>query len=160
MADEPKKKRVALPVIGQPKRAIDDVEDPGAPTAKAPAAWILLGAMATFALMMPLVYLVAATLGAIYRAPIGAAQTVIPTAILSALTVALSAFAGGYIVGRFGGRAGPREGAMAGLLTGLVLWALSRLLLGGVLILVTVPAGYFGARFGRRSRKPGDSIGS
>ncbi len=159
MADEPKK-RVSLPVVGQPRRAIDDVADPGAPTAKAPAAWILLGAMATFAVMMPLVYVVAATLGAIYRAPIGAPQTVLPTAILSGVTVALSSFAGGYLVGRFGGRAGPREGALAGLLTGLVLWALSRLLLGGVLVVLTVPAAYFGARFGRRSRKPGDSIGA
>lgn len=159
MADEPKK-RVSLPVVGQPRRAIDDVDDPGAPTAKAPAAWILLGAMATFALMMPLVYLVAATLGALYRAPIGAPQTVVPTAILSAVTVGVSAFAGGYIVGRFGGRAGPREGALAGLLTGLVLWALSRMLLGVVLVAITAPAAYFGARFGRRSRKPGDSIGA
>lgn len=160
MSETDKKKRVSLPVVGQPRRAIDDVEDPGAPTARAPAAWILLGSMASFAVMMPLVYLVAATLGAIYRAPAGAPQTVVPTAILSGVTVAVSAFCGGYIVGRFGGKATPREGALSGALTGLVLWALSRLLLGVVLVLLTVPAAYFGARFGRRSRKPGDSIGA
>ena len=155
-----KKKRIALPVIGQPKRAIDDVEDPGAPTARAPAAWILLGALAVFALFMPLAYVAVALLGAIYRAPIGAAQTIVPTAVVTALAVAVASFGGGYIVGRFGGRAGGREGLLSGVLVGLVLWAMTRLLLGVVVLAITSPAAYFGARFGRRSRKPGDSIGA
>jgi hypothetical protein len=36
------------------------------------------------------------------------------------------------------------------------MWAMSRLLLGVVIVLVTWTAGYLGARFGKRSRKPGD----
>lgn len=155
MADE-KKKRVSLPVHGQrqPKRAIDDVEDPGAPTARAPAAWILLGALAMFAIFMPLAYVAIGMLGALET------HTVAPTAIATAVCVAIAAFGGGYIVGRFGGHARAREGALSGALLGLVLWAMTRMLLGVVVLAITTPAAFFGARFGRRSRKPGDSIGT
>lgn len=149
-----KKKRVSLPVVGQPRRAIDDVEDPGAPTARAPAAWILLGALATFALFLPLAYVAVGVLGAIH------VTSVAPTAIITSLCVAVAAFGGGYIVGRFGGKAGPREGALAGALVGLVLWAMTRLLVGVVIVVLTTPLAYAGARFGRRTRKPGDSIGA
>src|SRR5687767_2891458 len=157
-----KKKRVSLPVVGQPSRStlgsVDTGE--GVPTARAPGAWILLGALATFALMLPLLYIVTALLGAIYRAPVGAPETLLPAAIGGVLSVGAGAFAGGYIVGRFGGRAGPREGALAGVLAGVVMWAMSRMLLGVVIVFVTWTAGYLGARIGKRSRQPGDSIGA
>jgi hypothetical protein len=148
------RKRVSLPVVGQPKRAIDDVQDPGAPTARAPAAWILLGALATFAIFLPLAYVAVGLLGAIH------VTSVAPTAIITSLCVALAALGGGYIVGRFGGHAGPREGALSGALVGLVLWAMTRMLLGVVIVAITAPLAYAGARIGRRSRKPGDSIGT
>jgi len=161
MADD-KKKRVSLPVVGQGGRStLGDVDTgEGVPTARAPGAWILLGALATFALLLPLLYVVTAIVGAIYRAPVGAPQTLLPAAIGGVLSVGAGAFAGGYIVGRFGGRAGTREGALAGVLAGLVMWAMSRMLLGVVIVLVTWTAGYLGARIGKRSRKPGDSIGA
>ena len=163
MADEgEKKRRVSLPVVGQSGRStlgsIDTGE--GVPTAKAPGAWIILGALATFALLMPLAYVVIAIIGAAYRAPVGAPQTALPAAIGTVLAVGAAAFSGGYIVGRFGGRAGPREGGLSGVLAGAVLWAMSRMLLGVAIVFVTWPAAYIGARIGKRSRKPGDSIGA
>jgi hypothetical protein len=157
-----KKKRVSLPVVGNSGRSqlgsVDTGE--GVPTARAPGAWIILGALATFALMLPLLYVITALLGAVYRAPIGAPQTLLPAAIGGVLSVGAGAYAGGYIVGRFGGRAGTREGALAGILAGVVMWAMSRMLLGVVIVFVTWISAYLGARIGKRSRKPGDNIGA
>lgn len=164
MADE-KKKRVSLPVVGQQGRStsltgLDDVDTgEGVPTARAPGAWILLGALATFAFVMPLALIVSAVLGSVYRSG-GAPQSPIPIAIGAVLSLAIGAFGGGYIVGRFGGRAGTREGALAGALAGAVFWAMSRMLAGIAILVVTWPAAYLGARIGKRSRKPGDSIGA
>jgi len=155
------KKRVSLPVVGQPRRAVDDADlGEGVPQARAPAAWILLGALAVFATLIPLMYLAVALVGAIYRAPIGAPKTVVAAGIAAALVVAVASASGGWVVGRFGGRAGPREGALAGALAGLVLWAMTRIPIGIVLVALTTPLAWLGARFGRRTRKPGDSIGA
>ncbi|MBI2391963.1 MAG: hypothetical protein HYV09_20395 [Deltaproteobacteria bacterium] len=160
MAGDPKK-RVSLPMVGQPRRAVDDVDlGDHLPKARAPGAWILLGGLSVFAVLMPLMYLAIALIGAIYRAPVGAPQTVLPAGVAGAIVVAVSATCGGFIVGRFGGKAGPREGALAGLLTGLVLWALTRMPIGAVVLALTVPFAFVGARWGRRTRKPGDSIGA
>ena len=155
------KKRVSLPVVGQPRRAVDDADlGDGVPQARAPAAWILLGALSVLATMMPLMYLAVALVGAIYRAPAGAPHTVVAAGLASAVVVAASAWTGGWIVGRFGGRAGPREGALSGALAGLALWAMTRMPIGVVLVMLAAPLAWLGARFGRRTRKPGDSIGA
>ncbi|MBX7197062.1 MAG: hypothetical protein K1X94_33745 [Sandaracinaceae bacterium] len=154
------KKRVSLPVVGQP-RAVAGVDvGEGVPTARAPLAWVFLGALAVLAIMLPLMYLGVALVGAIYRAPVGGPKTVAAAGVVAALVVACSAFGGGYLVGRFGGRAGPREGAAAGLLAGLALWAMTRMPIGVILIVLTTPLAWVGARLGRRTREPGDSIGA
>lgn len=155
------KKRVSLPVVGQPRRAVDDADlGDQVPEARAPAAWILLGALAVLATLMPLGYAAVGLVEAIYGAPFGSAKTMRAVVVASILVVAIAAWTGGWIVGRFGGRAGPREGALAGALAGAVFWAMTRMPIGFVLVVLTTPLAWLGARFGRRTRKPGDSIGA
>ncbi len=157
--DDGKKKRVSLPVIRSSLGGIDLGED--APSARAPGSWIMLGALATFAFVMPLALIVSGVLGSVYRSGGGALGTSpIPIAIGAVISLFIGAFGGGYIVGRFGGRAGAREGGLAGALAGLVFWAMSRMLAGIAILVVTWPAAYLGGRIGKRSRKPGDTIGA
>lgn len=162
----PAKKRVSLPVVGQSQRPLDGVDTgEGIPSARAPAAWILLGALATFAVLIPLSMLAMALLKAIYasRADSGSIDAG-PIAIVSILCVSIASAAGGWIVGRFGGKAGPREGALSGVVAGLVMAGLGALgapvYLSLVILVVTVPTAWLGARRGRATRKPGDSIGA
>lgn len=160
------KRRVSLPVVGQagqPRRAVDDAElglHDELPKARAPGAWILLGALSILATMMPLMYLAVALVGAASRARGAATPSVAWAGGAAAVVVAFSAWTGGWVVGRFGGHAGPREGALAGALAGVALWAMTRMPIGVVLVVLTIPLAWAGARFGRRTRKPGDSIGT
>jgi tRNA-(ms[2]io[6]A)-hydroxylase len=155
------KRRVSLPVVGQPRRAVDDADlGENLPKTRAPAAWILLGALAVLATLMPLGYAAVGLVEAIYHAPFGSPPTRRAVVTAAVLVVALSSWAGGWIVGRFGGRAGAREGALAGALAGLAFWAMTRMPVGFVLVMLTTPLAWLGARFGRRTRKPGDSIGA
>jgi hypothetical protein len=155
--DDPKK-RVSLPVVGQPKRAIDDVDlGEQGPAAKSAGGWIILGALSTFAFLTPLAMLAMAALRGMLenRAKTGMGAVV----AVSIVAVAISSFGGGYVVGRFGLKCTPRDGALAGALAGIVMWGFSRTPEGLVILAVTVPAAYLGARRGRRARQPGDTMG-
>jgi len=138
-----------LPVLGG-----GGSPDPGElPEERSRGAWVILGALAVFAVLVPVAMLAMAMVKAM------GAPSPLVLVVLSVASVGLSSFAGGYLVGRFGARAGPREGGLAGALAGLVMWGLSRAPLGGVILLVTVTAGVLGARVGVRSREPGDTLG-
>ncbi len=161
----PAKKRISLPVVGQSQRPLDGVDTgEGVPT-RSPAAWVLLGALATFAVLLPLSMVAMALLKAAYasRGDAGAIDAG-PIAIVSIVCVGISSAAGGWIVGRFGGKAGAREGALSGLVAGLVMAGLGALgaplYLSLVILVVTIPTAWLGARRGRATRKPGDSIGA
>ncbi|MGZ3420671.1 MAG: hypothetical protein ACXVEF_37205 [Polyangiales bacterium] len=155
-----KKPKRSLPVVGNPKRAIDDVnlgED--SPAAKSPGGWIILGALSTFAFLTPLAMLAMAVLKGMFQNPAATKGGWGALVAMGIAIVALSSFGGGYVVGRFGLKCGPREGALSGALAGLAMWGFSHLPTGVAILAVTVPSAYFGARRGRRARQPGDTIG-
>ena len=149
----PEKKRVSLPVLGSSGSSPGEL-----PPTRGRGAWVVLGALTVFAVLVPAMMLAAT----IVRS--GSHDDTPPplawVASAAVVVVLVSSFAGGYVVGRFGGAAGPREGALAGALAGLALWALSRMAVGGVMLALTTPVAWAGARWGRRSRQPGDSIGA
>ncbi|MBL8717595.1 MAG: hypothetical protein JNL79_16535 [Myxococcales bacterium] len=137
-----------LPVLG------GGAPEPGElPEERSRGAWIILGALAVFAVLVPLAMLAMAMVKAMGQPGPGVLIAV------SVVSVSASSFAGGYLVGRFGAKAGPREGGLAGALAGLVMWGLSRTPLGVVILPVTAAAASLGARVGVRSRKPGDTLG-
>jgi tRNA-(ms[2]io[6]A)-hydroxylase len=137
-----------LPVLG------GGPPDPGdLPEERPRGAWIVLGALAVFAVLVPLAMVTLAALRAMNVVGAGG------LAVASLACVAASSAVGGYLVGRFGAKAGPREGALAGALAGVVMWALSRTPLGALILPVTVGAAWLGARRGRRARQPGDTLG-
>lgn len=162
MTEPGPKKKVSLPVVGQKPRSDGDDQGFGQgfgpPTAKSPAAWVVLGALSMFAVLVPLAMLSMTFLRGYYERTSTVSPG--PTIAVAVAAVALAAFAGGTIVGRFGHRCGPREGALSGVLAGLVMWGMSRTGMGVAILLVTVPAAWVGAVRGRRARKPGDTIGA
>ena len=118
---------------------------------RSPAAWVALGVMAIFVVVVPLAMLVFAALRALPFSPSAGAGLAL-TVILSALTPAISSAAGGWLVGRFGPDDRGRVAALAGLGAGLVMWALSRTPMGFVIVLVTTPAAWMVGRIGARGR--------
>jgi hypothetical protein len=152
MADspEPSKPKRFLPVVGQ--RPLDSVStgdasgDSGGGDERSPLAWSMLGAMASFVLLLPL-SLVAMPL--LRWAPL---QKPLPLALIGASAVALAAFAGGYFVGRVGQRVSARHGAVTGAFVGVILWALARLPTGFVLPLLTIALATAGTSLALRSR--------
>lgn len=154
------KKRVSLPVVGQPKRAVDQVDlGTEGPAAKSAGGWIILGALSTFAFLTPLAMLAMAALRGVFENPAATKSGWGALVAVGIGVVAISAFGGGYVVGRFGLKCTPRDGALAGALAGLAMWGFSQLPTGIAILAVTVPAAYFGARRGRRARQPGDTMG-
>lgn len=134
-----------LPVLGN-----QGPNDPGElPEERSPAAWVMLGVLAVFTVLVPLAMIVMA----IAKGAPSPGFFV----VASVLCVGLSAYAGGYLVGRFG-NAGPFGGAVSGALAGLLMWALSRAALGVVIVPLTAAFAHFGARAGKNGRKPGDKI--
>lgn len=153
---EPKpRKKVSLPVVSsgdRPRRAIDDVELGEGTATRSGASWVVLGALSTFAILVPLAMVAVA----IARG----ADTIVPLAVLSITAFVVASFAGGFVIGRFGPGTGPREGAWSGALAGIVMALLAARGLGRaawiafVVLLVTIPASAFGAARGRSSRGP------
>ncbi len=134
-----------MPVLGN-----QGPPEPGElPEERSPVAWMMLGVFAVFVVLVPLAMLAMA----LSKGSTSPAFLV----VLSVVCVGVSAFAGGYLVGRFG-NAGPWGGAVSGVLAGLVMWALSRVALGGVIVPLTAAFAHFGARAGRNGRKPSDTL--
>ncbi|MEO7091870.1 MAG: hypothetical protein ABI175_01385 [Polyangiales bacterium] len=165
MADLPPKKRVSLPVVGDGARERTLLEraelgDDGDGT-RGPWAWVLLGVMAVFVVLVPLGMVMMAVLRRVY-ADLDA-PPIASLVAASIAAIALSSVAGGWLVGRFGPRMTPMLGAATGTLTGVVLWGLSRMWVGVVVLLLTAPFAALGARVGRKQRrgngKPGSQIG-
>lgn len=152
------KKRVSLPVVGdgaggktllQQAQLGDDLA-----TERSDTAWIGLGVLAIFVVLIPLAMLAMAALKWIYGAsPLDGAGAVGALVVISILTVAISSTLGAFIVGRFGPRIGGAHGAILGALAGALMWGISRAWLGVVILVVTVPAAALGARLGRRARR-------
>jgi hypothetical protein len=155
MADPPKK-RVSLPVVGEgsKKTLLDQAElgDDEAGT-RGVWSWVFLGVMAVFVVLVPLAMLAMAVLKRAYAT--SDSPPVAPLVVVSIAAIGSSCFLGGWLVGRFGPRMTARLGAATGVLTGLVLWALTRTLLGGVIVVVTAPFTALGAHVGRRGRRGG-----
>jgi hypothetical protein len=164
-ADGAKAKRVSLPVVGAGKASTfleqADLGDELAPDDRAPAAWIGLGAMMTFALMVPLAMAAMALLRAIYAGAEGQRVNPVPLYVLSFAVPAISALGGGFLIGRFGPRVGPKGGALSGLIAGVGMFTIAMVgevraghgALAGlsalVIVLVTAPSSWLGARLGR-----------
>ena len=153
MADE--KRRVSLKVVHDtPKTLLDRAElGDGSPSERSPWAWVLLGAFANFAVLVPLAMLTMALLKGIYSRGTDRPLWLVVVAIVC---LCISSIGGGYLVGRFGGRARALEGMYSGIAAGLVMWGLSRTPMGFVILAWTAPAAYLGGWLGRRSRKSGD----
>ncbi len=162
---EPPRKRVSLPVVGQPKRApltaLEDVDlGSDLPQKRSPAAWAILGALSTFAVFIPMMLLLTPVVGFITRS----GGSMAAGAALTAVAICASGYAGGYVVGRFGTT--PRDSGIGGAMAGLVLWGLaiagglrgSYAWLGVVLPVLTVPFAWLGGRRGLKDRRPGDTI--
>lgn len=145
---EPPKRKVSLPVIGSQQPAPGEL-----PPNRSPAAWVLLGALTHFAVLLPLALLAMPLLRTFVER--GSMVAIVASAVV---LIGASALCAGYVVGRFG--TGVRDGALSGGLAALVLWAISRSPTGFVIAAVTVPLAWLGARWGRASRKPGDTISS
>ncbi len=158
-------KKVSLPVVGAGKARTlleqADIGDELAPDDRAPAAWIGLGAMMTFALMVPLAMLAMSLLRSLYAGAEGQRVNPVPLYVLSFAVPAISAFGGGFMIARFGPRVGPKGGALAGLIAGTGMLTIAMVgevraghgLLAGlsavVILLVTTPSSWLGARLGR-----------
>jgi hypothetical protein len=167
-AEGEKPKRVSLPVVGAGKAQTlleqADIGDDVAPDDGAPAAWIGLGAMMTFALMVPLSMLGLALMKALVRPDADPRASIVPLFVLSFAATALSSFGGGFLVARFGPRVGPKAGALSGLIAGVGMMTISIVgevraghgFLAGlsaiVIVLVTTPSAWLGARLGRLAK--------
>ncbi len=157
---EKPRKKVSLPVVGAgaKKTFLEQAElgDEEAGT-RSPAAWVLLGAMATFVVLVPEAMLATWALTAIYRRGAEASAGTnelpfLPFVLVSIASVVLASLAGGALIGRFGPKITVRMGALVGALVGVVLWALSRTVLGVVVLPVTLSMAALGVVLGRRGR--------
>jgi hypothetical protein len=138
-----------LPVLKSPDESGEDAP------ARPPWQWVGFGALAIFAVWLPLAFLsawIASRLNQDGGAPI------VSVAVLGA-GLGLAALAGGFLVGRWGGvRVGVREAALAGLATALIASALAFGAPGAVwgaltTILVAVPFAALGGSLGLRRRR-------
>lgn len=170
MAEEPKKPRkVSLPVTGagKPMTFLEKAEigDDAVSGDRPPAAWIGLGAMATFAFMVPLAMGAMSLLKSFYAHAPGGRPNPVPLYVLSFLVPAVSAAAGGFLVGRFGPKMGAKGGLFSGLIAGIGMFAIAAsgevregrgwlsALSALVIVIVTTPAGWLGGRLGKMGRK-------
>jgi hypothetical protein len=145
--------------VVQPKRRLPVLKDGGASSdepERTPWQWVGFGALAIFAVWVPLAWL--STLAAVRVAPDGSAGALAARSLVLAVGLAVSAVAGGYLVGRWGtAGVGVREAALAGFVAALVAIALAWLTIGvsaGALatLAVAVPPAALGGYLGRRRR--------
>lgn len=155
--DEQPKKRVSLKIVGEGEKQTllqrAEIGDEAA-TERSPAAWVILGAIAVFVVLVPLSMLSLGVAQRIYGQD-AEARHPWPLVIVAVVSIVVSCACGGFLVGRFGPRVDARKGAFSGAIAGVVLWALSRTPLGFVLVLVAAPSAALGAFVGRRARKIG-----
>ena len=155
--DDPPKKRVSLPIHpsdpGAGNQTLLDRAELGddAEVTRGPWSWVLLGVMAIFVVLVPLAMLVMALLRRVYAS--SEAPPIAPLVAGSVAAIAIACLSGGFLVGRFGPRMTAPLGAATGALAGVVLWALSRTLLGGIVVVLTTPLSALGAHLGRKQRR-------
>src|SRR5258708_2570148 len=103
------KRRVSLKVVSDgPKTLLERAElGDGAPSERSPWAWVLLGAFANFAVLVPLAMLTMALLKGIYSR---STDRPVWLVVLAIVCLCISSVAGGWLVGRFGGRARALQG--------------------------------------------------
>ena len=162
-AHKPKKSLPVFPALGLSKRTLleqADLGDEGGPAERVLAPWIGLGAMLTFAIMVPLSMAAMALLRSVYAGG-GGRPSPVPLYVFSFLVPAIASLSGGFLIGRFGPRVGPKGGALSGLIAGIGMFTIAmvgevragRGVLAGlsalVIILVTTPSSWLGARLGR-----------
>jgi hypothetical protein len=167
--------RRRLPVLQEPKRTTSEEDVPERP----PWHWIGFGAIAIFAVWLPLAYVGGHVSRSSMTARFGSnaskeevdlavaamsagerARLMATIALPSILALALASFAGGVLVGRFGLGHGPRSAAAAGGVTALIasIMAWSGFTLQavvGALVTFAVAMGFaaWGGRLGA-SRRP------
>jgi len=140
-----------LPVLKTPTEGGGDDEAPERP----PWQWVGFGAVAIFAVWLPLAFL--AALAATRLGGVEASLVLALTVSMSSL--ALAAVAGGFLVGRWGtAGVGVREAALAGLSAGLIAavlaWGGPGAGAGGlVTVVVAVPFAALGGWLGLRRRR-------
>jgi hypothetical protein len=146
--------------VEQPKRRLPLLKDAGdAPDEpeRAPWQWVGFGALAVFAVWVPLAWLSMLAAARIAPGEPSAGALAARAAVLAA-GLAVSALAGGYLVGRWGTvGVGVREAALAGLVAALAATALAWLTVGvsaGALatVVIAVPPAALGGSLGRRRR--------
>ncbi len=125
----------------------------GGDPVRAPWQWVGFGALAVFAVWVPLAAL---TTGAVAAAG-GLAQAPAATAALFAAGLALASLAGGFLVGRWGARTvGIREAALAGLVAALaaaaLAWSSTGVAGAVVTIVIAVPSSALGGGWGLKRR--------
>lgn len=147
------KAKVSLPVLGAgAKKTFLEQAEIGDEEAgnRSPTAWVFLGAMATFVVLVPLSMLTTWALDALFHHP--SDLPFVPFVAASITAIAIAQVAGAALVGRFGPKITVRMGALVGAIVGVVLWGLSRTALGVVVLPLTVPMGALGVALGRRGR--------
>jgi hypothetical protein len=146
-----------LPVL----KTSEGTEDDAAP-ARTPWQWVAFGALAIFAVWLPLAFVAAWVASRLAAPDATSAEGVLaraaPVAVLAA-GPALAGLAGGWLVGRWGAAGvGLREAALAGLAAATIASALAfgapGALWGAVIIvLVAVPSAALGGALGLRRRR-------
>ncbi len=145
----------------QPKRRLPLLNAGGASAdevpARSPWQWVGFGALAIFAVWVPLAWL--SMLVAIRVSPGETSARVLATrALVLAAGLAVSALAGGYLIGKWGtAGVGVREAALAGLVAALVATALAWATVGVsaaalATVAIAVPPAALGGYLGSRRR--------
>lgn len=169
--------RRRLPVVNQP-RSEGSTPEPEGEEARPPWHWVGFGAVAIFAVWLPLAYVAASVARRTMTERFGAdaskesvdaalaamstaerAKLMGTIALPSILALALAAFAGGVLVGRFGSGKSARAAAGAGAVTAFVAtvmaWGgLSAQAVAGALVTFAVAIGFaaWGGRVGASRR--------
>lgn len=152
--------RRRLPVLG----ASNSPSDPGETEEHPPWHWVAIGVIVSFAVWLPLIFLIQAILPQQGASPAEATPGILAITLVShASGFALGCASGGALTGRFGPNAGKRETTVVGALVAALAWMLSATqgtsgggLVWGVLLVVLLALGaasaYAGGRIGIRLR--------